>query len=102
MIDSNETLAYENGRDAGYAEGYENGLMTKVEKLEPHPTDAIVIEFNFNDIKLDNMPDLFNTIQSQFPDNTVLAIPDHISLKSCSKDVLENYISTISMIIEEL
>ena len=26
MIDSNETTAYENGRDAGYAEGYEDGL----------------------------------------------------------------------------
>ena len=26
MIDSNETVAYENGRDVGYAEGYEDGL----------------------------------------------------------------------------
>ena len=26
MIDSNETIAYENGRDAGYDEGYEDGL----------------------------------------------------------------------------
>lgn len=26
MIDSNETLAYENGRDAGYSEGYEDAL----------------------------------------------------------------------------
>lgn len=102
MIDSNETLAYESGRDAGYAEGYEDGLMTKVEKLEPHPTEAIVIEFNFNDIKLDNIAYWFNKIQSKFPDNTVAAIPDHISLQSCSKDVLENYISAISMIIDEL
>ena len=26
MIDSNETIVYENGRDAGYSEGYEDAL----------------------------------------------------------------------------
>ena len=29
MVDSNETTAYENGRDAGYAEGYEDGLRNR-------------------------------------------------------------------------
>ncbi len=27
MIDSNETMMYENGRDAGYTEGYEDALV---------------------------------------------------------------------------
>ena len=102
MIDSNETIMYENGRDSGYAEGYEDGLMIKVEKLEPHPTEAIVVGFNFNDINLDDMQALFEIIQSKFPDNTVVAIPDYISLQSCSKDVLENIISMISEIIDWL
>lgn len=26
MIDSNETIMYENGRDAGYSEGYQDAL----------------------------------------------------------------------------
>jgi len=34
--------------------------------------------------------------------NTVIALPDKISLESCSKDVLENIISMIAEIIEEL
>ena len=29
MIDSNETTAYQDGRDAGYAEGYEDGLKNR-------------------------------------------------------------------------
>lgn len=76
--------------------------ITKIEKLDPHPTEAIVVSWNFNDIDLDNMKNLFNVIQSKFPDNTVVAIPDYISLQSCSKDVLENIISMIAEIIEEL
>lgn len=34
MIDSNETLIYENGRDAGYSEGFESALETVKEKLD--------------------------------------------------------------------
>ena len=102
MIDSNETLMYENGRDVGYIEGYEAGIMAKVEKLEPHPTEAIVFGFDFDKINLDDAYNLFNEIKSKFPNNTVLAIPHYFSLSSCSKDVLENIISVISEIIEEL
>ena len=79
-----------------------NDIVTKIEKLEPHPTEAIVVGFNFDDIYLDEMQILFNKIKSKFPDNTVIAIPDYISLQSCSKDVLENIISMIAEIIEEL
>lgn len=79
-----------------------NDIVTKIEKLEPHPTEAIVIGFNFDDVHLDEMKRWFEIIKSKFPDNTVIAIPDYISLQSCSKDVLENIISMIAEIIEEL
>lgn len=79
-----------------------DNIVTKIEKLDPHPTEAIVLGFNFNDINLDDMRDLFKDIKSKFPENTVVAIPDYISLQSCSKDVLENIISMIAEIIEEL
>lgn len=79
-----------------------NDWITKIETLEPHPTEAIVVGFNFQDISLENMKNLFNIIKSKFPNNTVVAIPDYISLQSCSKDVLENIISMITEIIEEL
>ena len=79
-----------------------NDIVTKIEKLDPHPTEAIVVGFNFNDVRLDKMKHWFNIIKSKFPDNTVVAIPDYVSLQSCSKDVLENMISMIAEIIEEL
>ena len=79
-----------------------DNIITKIEKLEPHTTEAIVVGFNFDNIHLDDMRSLFDYIESKFPNNTVIAIPDHISLQSCSKDVLENIISMISEIIDEL
>ena len=79
-----------------------NDIVTKIEKLDPHPTEAIVVGFNFDDVHLDEMKRWFDIIKSKFPDNIVVAIPDYISLQSCSKDVLENIISMISEIIEEL
>lgn len=79
-----------------------DNIVTKIEKLKPHPTEAIVVGFNFNDTDAYTMKDVFDHIKSQFPNNTVVAIPDYVSLESCSKDVLENYISMISEIIEEL
>ena len=79
-----------------------DNIITKIEKLDPHPTEVIVMGFNFNDAPLDKMHHLLDIIKSKFPDNIVVAIPDYISLQSCSKDVLENIISMIAEIIEEL
>lgn len=79
-----------------------NDIITKIEKLEPHPTEAIVVGFNFNDVNVEDAKRIFDEIKDKFPNNTVVAIPDFISLQSCSKDVLENIISAIAEIIEEL
>lgn len=76
--------------------------ITKIETLEPHPTEAIVVGFNFDNINVEDMHHLFKNVQDAFPNNKIVAIPDHISLQSCSKDVLENIISMIAEIIEEL
>ena len=76
--------------------------MTKVEKLKPHPTEAIVLSFDFNKIDVDNAYNIFKDIKSNFPNNAVVAIPYHLTLKNYSKDALENIISMITEIIEEL
>lgn len=102
MIDSNETLAYENGRDAGYAEGYEDGVNLNINKIDLHPTEAVVLKFNFDDYPLDLIESVFNLVAEKLPNSSVVAVPDKTSLESCSKDVLENIISMISEIIEGL
>ena len=79
-----------------------DNIVTRIEKLKPHPTEAIVLGFNFNDTNVCPMNEVFNYVKSKFPNNAVVVIPDFVSLESCSKDVLENIISAISEIIDRL
>lgn len=98
-----ETLKYKNDRySEGYVDGYKNGLNSKIKTIDLHPTEAIVLSFNSDDYSTCTIQDIFESVKNEFPKNTIIAIPDKISLESCSKDVLENIISMISVIIEEL
>lgn len=85
-----------------YVEGYKNGLNSKIKTIDLHPTEAIVLSFNSDDYSKCTIQDIFESVKNEFPKNTIIAIPDKISLESCSKDVLENIISMISVIIDEL
>ena len=77
-------------------------LITRIEKLKPHPTEAITLFYNFDDVTVEDVSNMVKQLSDKFPQNTVIAIPDKNSLESCSKDVLENIISMISEIIESL
>lgn len=88
--------------NSGVKYGYEKGIKTKIDTLEPHPTEAIVMQLNCNDFTLYEINNMYNALADQFPNNTIVIIPDKVSLQSCSKDVLENYIGMIVEIIEEL
>ena len=79
-----------------------NDVITRIEKLEPHPTEAIVMYFNCDTTHFDLLNWIYNEVESKFPNNSVIAIPDRVSLQSFSKDVLENIISEISEVIEKL
>lgn len=77
-------------------------LITRIEKLKPHPTEAVTLFYNFDTIDIATVVTVVDLLKEKFPENTVIALPDKVSLESCSKDVLENIISMITMIIEEL
>ena len=79
-----------------------NELITRIEKLKPHPTEAITLFYNFDDVDVEDIRDIVEHLSKKFTTNTVVALPDKISLESCSKDVLENIISMIAEIIEQL
>lgn len=79
-----------------------NNFITKLETIEPHPTGAIVLYFNFDDIAFGDLNALYEITKKNFPNNAVICVTDKVSLESWSKDILENYISMISEIIEEL
>ena len=77
-------------------------LFTKIEKLNPHPTEAITLFYNFDDIDVESVCKTVDSLNDKFSENAVIALPDKVTLESCSKDVLENIISMISEIIESL
>ena len=77
-------------------------IFTRIEKLKPHPTEAIILFYNFDDIDVASVCNVVGYLGETYPENAVIAIPDKGSLKSCSKDILENIISMISEIIESL
>ena len=77
-------------------------LITRIEKLKSHPTEAITLFYNFDDVGVESVRDIVEHLSKKFPTNTVIALPDKASLESCSKDVLENIISMIAEIIEQL
>lgn len=59
MIDSNETLAYENGRDAGYDDGYEDGAAMLIEYLKKHSCSYDLDNYHsFEAIDIDDLDDL--------------------------------------------
>ena len=74
-----------------------------IKTIDPHPTEAIVLFFNVDEIdSIETVCNKVKELEEKFPTNTIMALPDHMSLQSLSKDVLENYISMISEAIEKL
>lgn len=73
-----------------------------INKIKPHPTEAITLFYDMKSMTCEQVFDNVEYLKSKFPDNKVIALPDKASLESCSKDVLENYISMIAEIIDEL
>lgn len=70
--------------------------------IKPHPTEAITLFFNMEKTTFEQVKVIVYLLKEQFPNNKIIALPDTISLDSCSKDVLENIISMISEVIEKL
>ena len=79
-----------------------DGLITRIETLKPHPTEAITLFYDMDNMDMSTISNAVKLLSKKFPENTMIAIPDKNSLESCSKDVLENIISMISEIIESL
>lgn len=77
-------------------------LIDRIELLKPNIKEAIVLYFDTNKVSIDNVFNICKFVKSNFPDNIVMAIPDVECLETCNKDVLENYVSMISEIIDKL
>lgn len=80
-----------------------NNFLTKLETIEPHPTEAIVLYANSDGMKnIEELEVMFKIVQKEFPNNKVICISDKVDLKLWDRDMLENYINTLNDIFEEL
>lgn len=78
-----------------------NNFLTKLETIEPRPTETIVLYVDSN-IKIDELEVMFKIAQKEFPNNEVICISDKVSLELWDKDTLKSYISTLNEIVEKL
>lgn len=80
-----------------------NNFLTKLETIEPRPTEAIVLYANSDGMKnIEELGVIFKIVQKEFPNNKVICISDKVDLKLWNRDMLENYIDTLNEILEEL
>jgi len=77
-------------------------LITRIETLKPHPTEAITLFYDMDKMDVMDVSNVVKYLSEKFPENAVIAIPNKNSLESCSKTVLENIISIISEISKSL
>lgn len=88
-------------REDAYAKALmlQNGINLKT--VDPRPREAIVLEFNSDKLTMNEVAYIAKRVREYFPNNKVLALPNSVSIYSLGKDVLENYISMVSEIIDE-
>ena len=77
-------------------------LITREEMKNPHQTEVITLFYDMKNSTIKEVSDMVGFLRKEFPNNKVIALPDNTSLESCSKDVLENIISMIAEIIDQL
>ena len=75
MEDSRETTMCEDIMNAGYAEGYKDGVNTKIESLHIQPGDMIIIELSsdyYQHSDVSNITKIADIIKSKYPENTLI------------------------------
>lgn len=77
-------------------------FSAEIEKINPKPDEVIVWSIPFGRFSISEIKEMQDSIQLSFPNNKVIGIPDASTLKSCGKDVLENIMSLIATVLEEM
>lgn len=77
-------------------------IISKIETINPHPKEAIVLYCDVNKISPDTLEKLGKSLKNIFPNNKIIILPKTTQLESLSKDILENIISHISEVIDEI
>lgn len=101
MIDSNETIIYENGYDAGYAKDVDDTLNHIIDKLQLNNGDIILCRYDMYKDDVATVEHAVKYLSKICPEYQVVAIPNSLSLQNCTIIELERCIKYISDIIEK-
>lgn len=112
IIDSDKVMYHGlKGCSEEYKKGYLDAMsatdrtptiVENIKKLSLHPTEAVTMFYDMDNVDCKQVSDMMIFLHKELPDTKIIALPDKVSLESCSKDVLENIISMIAEIIESL
>lgn len=71
-----------------------NEPIKNIEMINPKSTDTIVLRFN-EKATIEEVDFWHKHVQSKFPNNTIVALPDSINLEVCGREIWEDYIKSI-------
>lgn len=70
----------------------------KIYTFNPSQDDVIVWKYDSNSLKLDDAYKMHKKLQSEFPNNKVICIPNYISLETYDK---KDFIESLKKYLEE-
>ncbi len=73
-----------------------NELITRIEIMNPKPSEIVVLYFNTKDFNVDMVNAMFEIVRKRFPNNRIVALPDKMSLKDFGKEVLLEHLNNIA------
>lgn len=73
-----------------------NELITRIEIMNPKPSETIVLYFNTKDFKVDMVNTMFEIVKERFPNNRIVALPDAMSIKDFEKETLLEHLNKIA------
>ena len=73
-----------------------NELITRIEIMNPKPSETVVLYFNTKDFKVDMVNAMFEIVRERFPNNRIVALPDEMSLKDFGKETLLEHLNNIA------
>ena len=79
-----------------------NSFLTKLETIEPRPTEVIVFYFDADRAPLEELQVMFEIAQREFPNNQIVFMSDKLNSELWDKDTLKSQISNLNEFLEKL
>lgn len=101
-----DTVKYHglNGKSEEYKDGYFDAMaahddaptvINNIVKLRPKVNDVIVVSYNMQVLRFEEMKKIHEVIENNFPANKIIGLPDTVSMKCCGEPILRKYIEVI-------